>query len=115
MRVIDADKFMHIILKCKKLNTECSLPKELLNDKDVNNYETGQIETFDLIIELLEKHSTSYDMDRVLEQLGQQAEQYRKRGFEADRKRVRNLADKYYAKQCSYLHATEIVKSGGIT
>lgn len=64
------------------------------------------------IREVIDKQPTAYDLDKVVKQLKQQAEQYRERGFEADRKGVCNLADKYYAKQCSYLHAIEIVKAG---
>lgn len=57
---------------------------------------------------------TAYDVDKVVEQLKQQAEQYRMRGFDIEQKGFSNIADKYYGKQCSYEHAIEIVKSGGV-
>ncbi len=69
MKLIDADKFMKTVLRCKKLNEACPLPKEVESDIDANNYETGQRETFELIIKLLEKQPTAYDVDKVVEQL----------------------------------------------
>ena len=56
---------------------------------------------------------TAYDVDKVIKQLKQQAEQYRMRGFDIEQKGFSNIADKYYGKQCSYEHAIEIVKYGG--
>lgn len=58
MRLIDADKFLEDILKCKRINSMHPLDKEQLEDASVNNYDNGQMETFDLIIEHLEKQPT---------------------------------------------------------
>ena len=94
-------------------------------------------ETIDLLYQVFEKHSmatdkndflggfgaelfknikampTAYSVDKVVEELKQQAEQYRHRGFEAEKKGFSTMADKYYGKQCSYEHAIKIVKAGG--
>lgn len=71
MRLIDADKFMDILITCEQVNRQRPLPEEKLNDKAVNNYETGQKETFDLIIEHLEKQPTAYNLDKVMEKLAE--------------------------------------------
>lgn len=57
---------------------------------------------------------TAYNVEKVVAELEQQAEQYRNRGFEHDQKGFSAMADKYYGKQCSYLHAIDIVKRGGV-
>lgn len=64
--------------------------------------------------ETIARWNTRKPIDRIVEQLEQQAEQYRRRGFEAEQKGFSKEADKYYGKQCSYLHSVEIVKGGGI-
>lgn len=61
----------------------------------------------------LNNQPTAYDIDKVVEKLKKQAEQYRHRAFEVEKKGLSELADKYYGKQCSYEHAIEIVKAGG--
>ena len=66
-------------------------------------------------IKYIEKMPTAYDIDKVVEELKQQAEQYRHRAFEVEKKGLSALADKYYGKQCSYEHAIEIVKQGGVS
>ena len=66
---------------------------------------------------LVYNQPTAFDTEKVVAELEQQAEQYRERGFETERKNVKvmvTMADRYYAKQCSYLHASEIVKRGGV-
>lgn len=71
------------------------------------NYEK---ETAEMLIKAFDE---SIPMDRIVEQLEKQAEQYRRRGFEAEAKGYSAMADKYYGKYCSYEHAIEIVKGGG--
>lgn len=63
---------------------------------------------------LLQDVDTVYDIGEVVEELKQQAEQYRHRAFEVENKGCSTMADKYYGKQCSYEHAIEIVKQGGV-
>lgn len=46
---------------------------------------------------------------KLIGRLEKQAEQYRRRGFEHEQKGYSAMADKYYGKQCSYLHSIEIV------
>ena len=62
---------------------------------------------------ILQEQPTAYNVDSVVEEIKKQAEQYRRRGFEAEEKGYSAMADKYYGKYCSYEHAIEIVKGGG--
>lgn len=48
-------------------------------------------------------------IEELIGRLETQAEQYRRRGFEHEQKGYSAMADKYYGKQCSYLHSIEIV------
>lgn len=48
-------------------------------------------------------------IEKLIGRLEEQAEQYRRRGFEHEEKGYSAMADKYYGKQCSYLHSIEIV------
>lgn len=68
MRLIDADEFMNKILLSKRINSECQLEENALN-----TYDNGQEETFELIIKMLEKQPTAYDIDKVVEELEQQS------------------------------------------
>ncbi len=112
MRLIDADEFMRIVLRCEKLNRECPLSEEKKKDKDINNYETGQRETFELIIEHLEKQPTAYKVDKVVEQLEKEKEQLYcgliSRGGRANGKSI------VYGGNMAYKKAIEIVKAGGV-
>lgn len=49
-------------------------------------------------------------IEKLIGRLEEQAEQYRRRGFEHEQKEFSAMADKYYGKQCSYLHAIDIVR-----
>ena len=69
MRLIDADEFMKTVLRMKRLNEVCPLSDIYLENEKINNYETGQRETFDLITEHLDAQPTAYDPDKVVEQL----------------------------------------------
>lgn len=82
-----------------------------LIDADVFKAMVGtDTSTRKMVCDLIDRQPTAYDVDAVEEQLKQQAEQYRKRGFEHEQKGFSAMADKYYGKQCSYLHAIEIVR-----
>lgn len=48
-------------------------------------------------------------IEKLIGRLEEQAEQYRRRGFEYEEKGYSAMADKHYGKQCSYLHSIEIV------
>ena len=69
MRLIDADEFMKTVLRMKRLNEVCPLSDIYLENEKINNYETGQRETFDLITEHLDAQPTAYDPEKVVEQL----------------------------------------------
>lgn len=95
MRLIDADHFLNFIKE--------EMKQDRPDDMHLNN-----------IIRVLKDLPTAYDVDKVVEELEEQAEQYRKRGFELEQKGYSAMADKYYGKYCSYEHAMEIVRKGGI-
>lgn len=61
---------------------------------------------------MIENEPTAFDLDKVLEELKGQAEQYRRRAIEHEEKGFQLIADKNYSKACSYEHAIEIVKAG---
>ena len=56
MRLIDADLFMEKLLSMKRANKELLL---LDDDPEVNNYDVGQEETFDLVIRKLSEQPTA--------------------------------------------------------
>lgn len=76
--------------------------------------ENGGFISFGDCLDMLKNQPTAYNVDAVVEELENQAEQYRKIGFRAERDGVSNIADKYYGKQRSLLDTIEIVKAGGV-
>ena len=86
--------------------------ESMSSDNDVRN--NSHQFTYKELVYIICNQPTAYDVEKVVEQLEQQAEQYRQRGFEVEARMEigSNMADKYYGKQCSYLHAIEIVKGG---
>ena len=94
MRLIDADAFMKEILLMKRLNAKYSLGTD---DKEVNNYDIGQRETFDLIIKHLEEFSIAYDIDKVIEQLEE----------------LKSQVPEELSQLMAYDEAIKIVKAGG--
>lgn len=94
MRLIDADAFMEEILLMKRLNAKYSLGTD---DKEVNNYDIGQQETFDLIIKHLEEFSIAYDKDKVIEQLEE----------------LKSQVPEELSQLMAYDEAIKIVKAGG--
>lgn len=90
MRLIDADK-----LKGKYIcsRTYCGVNK----------------------LEEIDSIPTAYDVDKVVEQLEQQKNQYFRRAEEIKNKFGENYeSQKNYGKACSYDYVLKIVKSGGI-
>jgi len=105
MRLIDADAFMQKILRMQKINKDCLLDKEQLEDREINNYDNGQQETFELIIKHLEEQPTAYDVDKVVEQI---------RKLENCGRCVnRNNSISHCATFCGLGKKLEIVKAGG--
>ena len=45
------------------------------DDQEINNYDVGQEETFDLIIRKLSEQPTAYDIEKMVEQL-EELQQY---------------------------------------
>lgn len=77
MRLIDADLFMEELLSMKRGNKELPL---LDDDPEVNNYDVGQEETFDLVIRNLSEQPTVYartPMANIVEKL----EELKEKGY----------------------------------
>lgn len=88
MRLIDADKI--------EINEECTF-----SGKGIKAF--------------LDAIPAVYDVDRVIERLEQQKNQYFRRAEEIKNKFGENYeSQKNYGKACSYDHAIETVKPGGI-
>ena len=107
MRLIDADEFMKTVLRMKRLNEECPLSDIYLENEKINNYETGQRETFDLITENLDAQPTAYDPDKVVEQL----EEVKNKDTEIALDEAQKERCFWYAQGMN--RAIEIVKGGG--
>ena len=95
---------IELISKDATINTLLPIMSELSIDVDAQ----------EKIVLAIMNQKIAYDMEKVVAELEQQAEQYRNRGFEHEQKGFSKMADKYYGKQCSYLHAIDIVKRGGV-
>ena len=112
MRLIDADEFTKTVLRMKRLNEECPLSDIYLENEKINNYETGQRETFDLITEHLDAQPTAYDPDKVVEQLESELRLADKEKERCARENTLQFdSAKGYAMGLS--NAIEIVKAGG--
>ena len=104
-RLIDADEFMKTVLRMKRLNEECPLSDIYLENEKINNYETGQRETFDLITEHLDAQPTAYDPDKVVEKLEEIRAKKTCNKEKCDEKELCRI--------CVVDDAIEIVKAGG--
>ena len=105
-RLIDADEFMKTVLRMKRLNEECPLSDIYLENEKINNYETGQRETFDLITEHLDAQPTAYDPDKVVEKLEEIRAKKTCNKEKCDEKELCRI--------CVVDDAIEIVKGGGV-
>lgn len=63
---------------------------------------------------IVTEQQTAYDVEKVVEQLEQQAEQYHRRADEYAQKGVDRQCEHMAGKACSYEYAIEIVKAGGL-
>lgn len=111
MRLIDADDFIKILLSVKRINKGFPL---LDDDPEINNYDVGQEETFDLVIRKLSEQPTIYDIEKVVEQLEQQIKQYYARAGQYEKRGAEIEYRRMFSKACSYEHAVKIVKGGGV-
>ena len=100
MRLVDADALMDVILHSQKINRECELEEDA-----IDTYDNGQQETFDLIINIIDKQPTAYDVDKVVEQL----EDYGNEEMDY----YRNTPYEKCIEECVH-KAIEIVKGGGV-
>ena len=109
MRLIDADEFMKTVLRMKRLNEECPLSDIYLENEKINNYETGQRETFDLITEQLDAQPTAYDPEKVVSELDKLADKANDKILEAG-----ELQLYYDGYEDGMRTAVEVVKGGGV-
>ena len=93
-RLIDADELMDVILRSKKLNSEC-----VLEENAVDTYDNGQQETFELAIKMLDKQPTAYDVDKVVEKLEKQSKPLGI-GFIPDERYIKEKKAIEIVKQC---------------
>lgn len=104
MRLIDADALLEAIRESRQKNPH--------NDSKIRANHTIE---HDHIAHLVLEQPNAYDVDKVVERLEQQKNQYLRRSDEIKSKFGENYeSQKNYGKACSYDHAIEIVKSGGI-
>ena len=87
MRLIDADRLKEVVSR--------------------NFSHTGGAE---VMCQIIDKQPTAYDIDKVIEQLRRQIEQYRRRAEKA--KQIECISESYYnyGKAHSYEYALEIVR-----
>ena len=103
MRLIDADALLEAIRESRQKNPH--------NDSKIRANHTIE---HDHVAHLVLEQPTAYDVDKVVERLEQQKNQYLRRSDEIKSKFGENYeSQKNYGKACSYDHAIEIVKSGG--
>ena len=106
MRLIDADKENERLLDFIAQN-DAGI-QYALEHKDMTMLE-------DIFFDYFEGQTIAYDVDKVIERLKQQKNQYFRRAEEIKNKFGENYeSQKNYGKACSYDHAIETVKSGGI-
>lgn len=104
MRLIDADLFMEKLLSMKRVNKELPL---LDDDPEVNNYDVGQEETFDLVIRKLSEQptvNTRKPMDNIVEKLEEES----KKKHNKERDVLCKIANASYSAGVEY--AINIVK-----
>lgn len=102
MRLIDADALIKAIEDIKLYNVTPNQPV----------YDMNRVRA-DELIETINAQPTAYDMKKVVEQLQQQANQYNRRDLELVEKSTEaGIHNK--GKACSYEHAIEIVRKGGV-
>ena len=100
-RLIDADALIEVIKESRPLNWTDS-ESELQEDADYNHF-----------IEMVKEQPTAYDIEKVVAELEKQAEQYKRRALELVEKSTEaGIHNK--GKACSYEHAIEIVRKGGV-
>lgn len=54
-KYIDAEQLLRELREAKRNNLECPLTPEDFEDPDINNYDCGLAESFDVIIKLVER------------------------------------------------------------
>lgn len=102
MRLIDADNLMEQLSKCIYDTTDPAARR-------------AAHDTMACCQSLVDNQPAAYDVDKVVEQLEQQKNQYFRRAEEIKNKFGENYeSQKNYGKACSYDYALKIVKSGGI-
>ena len=74
----------------------------------------AETDYFERAKEAINAWNTRKPMERIVERLEQQAEQYHRREKEHEDKNITvQISKKYFGKACSYEHAIDIVKEEG--
>lgn len=103
MRLIDADELLKYM--------ETTEIRQYIDEINKGNDNYSSTDLYDYIKE----QPIAYDVDKVVEQLEQQKNQYFRRAEEIKNGFGENSeSEKNYGKACSYEYAIEIVKSGFI-
>lgn len=99
-RLIDADSLL------KKLGETWNIPSDWDGDID---------ETCETAFDVIENQPTAFDVEAVVKELEEQAKQYHRREKNCEDKNITvQLSKKFFGKACSYEHAIEIVRKGGV-
>lgn len=79
-----------------------------------DEYETKAINNaFKVLQKQIENQPTAYDVEKVVAELKDKAEEHRNIAFDMEAKGFSGIADKQYAKQLACINAIEIVRNGG--
>lgn len=104
------DKLISANSLYKKLSTNSK--GERIPEQDVDNFPITL--TLREIKKIIMDEPAAFDKEKVVKELKQQVEQYRRRGKEFEEKGSYSLGEKMIAKAYSYEHALEIVEKGGV-
>ena len=91
MRLIDADRLINTLIECN----------DGLKSRDART-------VIEIIIELVERQPTAYNVDKVVEQLREKLEQSY---YDGTRRNGKSIA---YGENIAYQKAIDIVKRGGV-
>lgn len=101
-RLIDADKLKDFLFDLES-NASSDKTKSVINDM-----------LHEAFIKFIDEQQTAYDVDKVVNILQQQAEQYRGRAEKYAVAGVNNEVEHMAGKAASYEYAIDIVKAGGV-
>lgn len=103
-----------LISRCELLKCFCENKEgERIPEYDCDNFPVTL--SIKEIKSIIRNQPVAYDIEAVVKELEEQAKQYHRREKNCEGKNITvKLSEKFYGKACSYEHAIEIVKRGGI-